>query len=426
MPRAMVAILTTFMLALSAAPVQSVEPATADDTARFLAGLSPSSNSPLAALTNDPAWPSRARYFDSIFAREESAHLPKVREFSKKYLTDKHGTMLYMFSGPDFLYATSFFPNASTYVLAGLEPVGAVPDLASLSPLVINGELRNLEISTASLFNLSFFITQNMKTQLRNGPVYGTLPVLYVFLARTGKTIHEVDLLSLDEHGNFQIADDAPATSMDANKPVHGQQRTAAPGVKIVFSEGNGPQQTLYYFSTNLADGSFERSGFSAFLAKLGPADSLIKSASYLLHKGHFAGVRKLLLNNSATILQDDSGIPLTYFEATKWRLQAFGHYAGPISLFGNFYQPRMAELFQGASPLEFGIGYRWRNNESNLLLAQRGSSLSGDELTAQAQPDAGAPQTAAPSPKKTRKRVESGGTRSLNCRIATVFPFCW
>ena len=42
--------------------------------------------------------------------------------------------MLYMFSGPDFLYATSFFPNASTYVLAGLEPVGAVSDLTRLQP----------------------------------------------------------------------------------------------------------------------------------------------------------------------------------------------------------------------------------------------------------------------------------------------------
>jgi hypothetical protein len=389
-----------------------------------LAGLSPSSNSPLAALTKDPAWPLHARYFDSIFAREESAHLSKVREFSKKYLTDKHDTMLYMFSGPDFLYATSFFPNASTYVLAGLEPVGAVPDLASLSPLVINGELRNLEISTASLFNLSFFITQNMKTQLRNGPVYGTLPVLYVFLARTGKTIHEVDLLSLDEHGNFQIADELAATNVDAKRPVRSQQRSAASGVKIVFSDGNGPNQTLYYFSTNLADGSFERSGFSAFVAKLGPADSLIKSASYLLHKAHFAGVRNLLLNNSATILQDDSGIPLIYFDATKWQLQLFGHYNGPISIFANFYQPRMAELFQSASPVEFGIGYRWRKNESNLLLAQRGSSL--NELTAQAQPDARAAETVAPSPKRTRRRVESGGTRSLNCQIARIFPFCW
>ena len=62
--------------------------------------------------------------FDSVFAREENTHLSKIREFSQKYLTDKHGTMLYMFSGPDFLYATSFFPAASTYVLAGLEPVG--------------------------------------------------------------------------------------------------------------------------------------------------------------------------------------------------------------------------------------------------------------------------------------------------------------
>ena len=114
---------------------------------------------PLAALTKDPAWPAHARYFNH-FAREDSANLSKVREFSKNYLTDKHDTMLYMFSGPDFLYATSFFPNASTYVLAGLEPVGGVPDLTSLSPSVINGELRNLEISTGSLFNFSFFITQ--------------------------------------------------------------------------------------------------------------------------------------------------------------------------------------------------------------------------------------------------------------------------
>jgi hypothetical protein len=349
-----------------------------------------------------------------MFAREESVQLSKVREFSKKYLSDKHDTMLYMFSGPDFLYATSFFPNASTYVLAGLEPVGAVPELTSLSPSIIDEELGSLEASMSSLFSFSFFITQKMKTQLREGPVYGTLPILYVLLARTGKTIYEVNFVSLDEQGKL-VVDELVAT-----------KRNAAPGVKIIFSDGNGPKQTLYYFSTNLADGSFQRSGFSAFLARLGPADSLIKSASYLLHNGNFAGVRKLLLNNSATIVQDDSGIPLAYFEATKWRVQAFGHYAGPISMFANFYQPRMAELFQSASPLEFGIGYRWRKNESNLLVAQSGSQLNSDELTAQTQPDTNAPVTTAPSPKKTRKRVEGGGTRSLNCRIATVFPFCW
>ena len=92
-----------------------------------------------------------------------------------------------------FLYATSFFPNASTYVLAGLEPVGAVPDLMSISPLVIDGELRSLEASMSSLFRFGFFITHKMKTQLREGQFYGALPILYVFLARTSKTIYEVN-----------------------------------------------------------------------------------------------------------------------------------------------------------------------------------------------------------------------------------------
>jgi hypothetical protein len=82
--------------------------------------------------------------------------------------------------------------------------------------------------------------------------------------------------------------DDLGETDGDATKLIQSQQRSAASGVKIVFSDGNGPKQTLYYFSTNLADGSFQRSGFSAFLARLGPADSLIKSASYLLHNGAF------------------------------------------------------------------------------------------------------------------------------------------
>jgi hypothetical protein len=419
-PRVIVPVLMAIALALSATSARSFEASTADDTARFLAGLQPSSNSPIAALTKDSAWLSHARYFDSMFAREESAHLSKVREFSKEYLTKKHDTMLYMFSGPDFLYANSFFPNASIYVLAGLEPVGEILDLTGLSSWAVDEELRNLESSMGSLFSFSFFITSKMKTQLHEGPVYGTLPVLYVFLARTGKTIHDVTFGRLDEQGIFQIADNRDATNVSTKKPVETSPRNGAPGVEIVFSEGNGPKQALYYFSTNLADGSFEQSGFAAFLTKLGPADSFIKSASYLLHRAHFASVRKFLLDNSATILQDDSGIPVTFFDPRKWQLQAFGRYAGPISMFANFYQPRMADLFQGASPIEFGIGYRWRKNESNLILAEKGSSPTSDE---QLVPNVVA--TAAPSP-KSRKRVETEATRSLGCRIARVFPFCW
>jgi hypothetical protein len=407
--RIIATILITFTVVLGTARTSRAETATADDTARFLAGLWPSSSSPLAALTKDPAWVSHARNFDSLFALEENAHLSKIREFSEKYLTTKHDTVLYMFSGPDFLYATSFFPTASTYVLAGLEPVGKIPELTNLSPVVINGELRNLESSLGSLFNFSFFITQHMKSQLREGPIYGTLPILYVFLARTRKTVHELNFVNLDQQGNLEIAD---------------LTRGAAPGVKMVFSQGDGPKQTLYYFSTNIADDSFERSGFSAFLTKLGPADSLLKSASYLLHKNHFAKVRKLLLDSSETIVQDDSGIPLAYFERRRWRFLAFGRYQGPISIFANFYQPRMAELFRNANPMDFGVGYQWRKNESNLVVAQKQPPPVGEEqLTAQSQAEGGTGGTAISSNKRARR---TQAARPLGCGFGRFFPFCW
>ena len=260
-----------------------------------------------------------------------------------------------------------------------------------------------------SLFNFSFFITQHMKSQLREGPIYGTLPILYVFLARTGKTVHELNFVNLDQQGNLEIAD---------------LTRGAAPGVKIVFSQGDGPKQTLYYFSTNIADDSFERSGFSAFLTKLGPADSLLKSASYLLHKDHFAKVRKLLLDSSETIVQDDSGIPLAYFERRRWRFLAFGRYQGPISIFANFYQPRMAELFRNANPMDFGVGYQWRKNESNLVVAQKQPPPVGEEqLTAQSQAEGGTGGTAISSNKRARR---TQAARPLGCGFGRFFPFCW
>jgi hypothetical protein len=425
----MAAAVMAVMLAVSTAPARSAETATADDTARFLAGLPPSANSPLAPLTKDPFWQQHARYFDSIFAREDGAKLSKVRAFSKEYLTDKHDTLLYMFSGPDFLYATSFFPNASTYVLAGLEPAGEIPQLTSLGHSTVNGSLRNLEISMGSLLSLSFFITKNMKVQLHEGPVFGTLPVLYVFLARTGKTIHDVSFVGLDADGNFQKADEPATTSGDAKKSARSVARSAAPAVKIVFSDGNGPKQTLYYFSTNLADGSIERSGFLAFCEKLGPADSFIKSASYLLHSGGFTKVRGMLLDRSATILEDDSGIPLAYFDRKKWRLQPFGRYVGPLNIFGHSYQAGMAELFRRATPIDFGIGYRWRKNESNLLLAQKGAPQTTDQGLTPGLPTDQYPQAdesqAPKKARKARKRAETDSASTLGCHFAGVFPFC-
>jgi len=376
MASALVAGLLALTMALTAAPARSAETSTPDDMARFLAGLPPAADSPLTPLTKSPSWEQHARDFDSLFGQEDKTRLSKIRAFSQARLTEKQQTMLYMFSGPDFLFAASFFPSATTYVFSGLEPVGEVPQLTALPRPAVDSTLHNMEVSLGSLLSISFFITKNMQTQLESGPVHGTLPVLYVFLARTGKTIHDVTLVNLDAEGNIETAP-APGDKAAAKKFAE----SGAKGVKIVFSDGSGPNQTLYYFSTNLADDGVKTSGFLQFCDRLGVADSFFKSASYLLASGGFNRLRSFILNRSATIVQDDTGIPLTYFDPKKWRLQPFGHYLGPISEFPTCYQPDMTELFRKAIPIDFGLGYRWRTNESNLLVAQRIGPIDGSAI---------------------------------------------
>jgi hypothetical protein len=143
-----------------------------------------------------------------------------------------------------------------------------------------------------------------------------------------------------------------------------------APGVKIVFTTGNGQPQTLYYFSTDISNSGLNNSGFLKFAATLGDGNSLLKSASYLMHGGNFTSMRDFVLQHSLSIVQDDSGIPLQAFKPDAWQFHPFGKYLGPIDIFPGRYQARLKALFRDAPPLEFGIGYRHRGYDSNLLLA--------------------------------------------------------
>ena len=70
--------------------------------------------------------------------------------------------MFYMFSGPDFLYANAFYPNAKTYVLSALEPVGLGARPHHAARVGRRGALQFAR-SLSSILSYSFFITQHMK-----------------------------------------------------------------------------------------------------------------------------------------------------------------------------------------------------------------------------------------------------------------------
>jgi len=350
----------------SATPVAPVN-LEANDTARFLAGLPPSPGSPLEELTKEASWQEHAKFFNSAWASLDQNQLAKIRAWDASYIPDastSKAPVFYMFSGPDYLYVDTFFPNGSTYVLCGIEPIGPVPDVTKIRPGSLSPELHNLEASLNSVLSFSFFITKEMKSDLQNHTLNGTLPLIYIFLARSGKMIHEVSFVGLDSTGALQ--------------PMEGGASAAkglAPGVKITFSRtGASEPQTLYYFSTDISDDGIKKSGFLKFCQSLAPGNSFVKSASYLMHESYFSTIRSFLLNNSLTLVQDDSGIPISFFTPDKWQVRYFGSYPGPIPIFKKYLQPLLYTQYQKSNPvpLPFGIGYRHYARESTLILGTR------------------------------------------------------
>jgi hypothetical protein len=316
--------------------------ATLNDTARFLAGIPV--DGPLAHLTQNTAWIDHARNLDTAWKKKDHFQVRPIREWMLANASDSYtstNTMYYMFGGPDFLYANLFYPRANTYILAGLEPVGQVPDLTRMDPATLGAELNALRGSMHTVLQTHYFITKDMRTALTRANLGGTLPILYVFLARLNCTVIDTTFV---------------------NSP--------APGVKITFTRDGGPQ-TLYYFKTDLSGG---QSPFLKWCAGQGPGNSLLKAASYLMHTGGFTGVRNFLLEHSRVIIQDDSGIPLKAFPKS-WAVDCYGRFVPHAEMFGKYDQPELAAVFNRQPPppdLGFAFGYHWQIERGILMLARR------------------------------------------------------
>ncbi len=365
-PRAVIAPTPSDQVSLPPMPVIQVPPgvvAPPNDTAHFLAGMPVPSDSPLAQFAQTAAWQEHSRRLEERFTNL-IPRFQKIAAWRTAYLPESNeGTPVafYMFSGPDFLYVDQFFPNASVYVLCGTEPIGPPPDPLHLADM--SSALANLQNSMNSLLRFSFFITKDMKTDLQQPQLRGVLPIFYVLIARADKRIVDVTFVALNRDGTLQ-------------ENGSGKTNGTIPGVRIRYVDNRTQNaQTMFYFTTDISDGGVKSNpGFLRFCEHFGVGSSLLKSSSYLLFENGFSTIRSFLLDHSSTIVQDDAGIPLAYFNRDKWNLRLFGTYTGPIETFKQHYQPQLRELYDQSNPppLDFGFGYQWNFKISNLIVAQR------------------------------------------------------
>jgi hypothetical protein len=346
------------------ARVMSIDTVT-DDLSSFISGMAYNSkNQCLSKLDSMTNWRKYSGGLDKIFIHDDSLRLGKMknwanREFQKNKSTT---TLFYPFSGPDFLNANILYPNADQYIMIGLEPVGSLPEICNMPPDSVNDYLNEIDDSMKDIFRRSYFITSTMKNEMKTTKVNGTIPLIVLFIRRTGHHIISAQRIGVNSEGKLQIID-----SMRNKENI-------VPGIKIDFvSLPEERIQSVYYFSTDISDKGLEKNhGFVDFLSQLPPSNTFIKAASFLMHYNGFKKIRSLIFDISSTILQDDSGIAFRYFDKSKWDIKLYGKYSKPKNEFSNISEPDLEKAYKHTlfRPLPFNLGYNWGTDHTSLLYA--------------------------------------------------------
>jgi len=330
-----------------------------DSLAKFIAGLSSGGYS--LSPDQKASWERHAAITDKSWASWQTRYLNRIDAWRRRTIERSWTTDLafYPFSGPDAANVFTFFPDAHEYVLIGLEPVGCVPaGLPDYTSRYFGALRRSLEAS----LTINFFRTNDMERDFSADNLRGVLPALLFLIARSGNTVSNVTQVAITSEGAL----------IRQREDVKGETR----GVEIQFTNGRDARR-LIYFSLNLHNSRLGRKpGTQKYLAGLPEADTLIKSASYLMHRPYFSLIRNTILSKSRLVVEDDSGIPYRYFNSSAWDVRLHGAYVEPIDLFRNWRQDDLKVAFESRPdvlPLDFAIGYG-HVHESNLLVAAKRS----------------------------------------------------
>ncbi len=358
---------------LAASPAEAA-PADLAEAARFLAAKGVASDSSLAEQARTQSYTEYAAQITSAWKQFQQPNLEHMRSWWKGRAPAKSATVFYPFGGPDIGNALAFFPDADSYLLFGLEAPGAIPDLKAMDEKTLSASLNELKASLSTILQVNYFFTKAMEKKLGKGSFDSITGLLLFFLGMNDCEVTGARRIAIAADGTLVQGTAADDSTTGRSSRI--------PGVEIAFRRHGGKAQTVRYFMVNVADAALAKSSpdFLPYLKSQGRFATMIKAASYLMHKegvqepAHFEQMRALILAQSDFVVQDDSGVPLRLFTRDTWKLQFHGKYEAPTSEFGKFLQKDLKVEMQRNSTgnLPFSYGYAFKQGESNLMTAQR------------------------------------------------------
>lgn len=356
-------LLAAGILAVSCAPGAASAPAVEtpvdqswNHTARLMAGLPPKADSPYASVAKSKAFTNHQAAMDRFWSAVEKNSLKPMSEWRKTQLAGIDGTRpaVYPLSGADFVNLYALYPAASEYVMFALEEPGQPPKTLTTELKALGRILGSLRSVIGTIASKNYFYSANMRTYLKHTPMKGTAPPLMAFIARLNLDLRSVEPIFITAEGKLSEC------------PQEACPQGSYQGIRYRFrAAGDKQDRDLVYLSIRLEKDTLEpTTATGRYLNSLPVFNSMLKSAIYLLHSDTYAGSRDWMLQKSAVVVQDDSGIPYRFFANERYNVRLFGRYmVYRLSIGGIGKPPRQKDLEQlyqqpGVTPLSFRFGY--------------------------------------------------------------------
>ena len=289
---------------------------------------------------------------------QQSMGLPMKKWATEEVRFPAKGTVLYPFSGPDFVTVSQLYANADHYVLVAMQRAGEPAALKDMSDTRAQNFQSKFLREWMKFSRLGFFRTDDLNEDLRDKYAQiGVTTILITFALYSGYDVLEVYPIALDP---------------DTQQFVKTQG--AWQSVRLMLSK-HGKAVTLDYVSLNLSNALLSTDEpMRNWLNRQTHHPVLIKAASHLLQDAPFSILRDQIVANAPMVIQDETGLNYTYLSQVG-KVDLYGGFLYPHELFNRSRQASLALAYKeskNVKPLPFAFSYNKTTERRSVQIVRR------------------------------------------------------
>lgn len=298
-------------------------------------------------------------------------------------------TVVYPFGGGDLTSALVVYPDATEITTLSLEAAGDARVIDTISKQQLGDDIGTIAGDVKRLYRSAHSTTKSLMAA-SHSELPGTLMFALAALA-----VHEMEPVSLryfdiERDGTLRYltsgeldrraAEFANAKrSKKTSKHYWYEQESPFANVEIQFRPRGGdakaPVRTYRHIVANLDDPHMTADGrVLVHLRAKGKVAVMTKAASFLLWHDDFSQIRDYLLQHTAWMISDASGIPPSYAGPAGFEQITYGAFSGPYFIKDKRnMREQLVKLWasQPARPLPFRFGYPDADKQNHLMITK-------------------------------------------------------